>query len=233
MIPNSDEHPVRVWPFVTWALIMFCIATYLWQTQHIGDAWGDLMLRYGFTPSKLMSPQIDTEGAPAVVSIFTAMFLHGSWQHLLGNMLFLWVFGNNLEEGMGHLRFLLLYVLSGIASALTMAFLDPLSPQPMLGASGAITGVIGACMLLYPRAPIVFAIPVLLVVYKLHIKPIWLLGMWFLMQLLALTGPDTSEIAWWAHLGGLAAGLLLTPILKSPDQPFFGPKNSRGPTATG
>lgn len=232
MIPISDENPVRITPFVTWGLIAACVAAYAWQSQYSGDAWGDIVLKYGFTPSSLMSPQIEATGTPAVpavVSIFTAMFLHGSWWHLGGNMLYLWIFGNNIEEAMGHFRFLLFYLVCGVAAALTMGFMDPLSTHPMVGASGAISGALGAYMLLYPRARVTVLIPLLIVLYPFRINAVWVVGAWFAMQLLALTGPDTSGIAWWAHVGGFAAGIALTPFLKSANVPFFGPKPPRGP----
>jgi rhomboid family protein len=232
MIPISDENPVRITPFVTWGLILACVAAYFWQSQHSGDAWGNIVLQYGFTPSSLMSPQFEATGIPAVpatLSIFTSMFLHGSWWHLGGNMLYLWIFGNNIEEAMGHVRFLLFYLLSGIAAALTMAFMDPLSTHPMVGASGAISGVLGAYMLVYPRARVTVLVPLLIILYPFRINAVWVVGAWFAMQLLALTGPDTSGIAWWAHVGGFAAGIALTPFLKSSGVPFFGPRPTQGP----
>lgn len=229
MIPNPDEHPARNAPFVTWGLILICVGAFVWELQQ-GPGMGDAFNAYGFIPSSLMSPQIETPGGiPAALSILTSLFLHGSSWHLAGNLLYLWIFGTNLEEGMGHLRFLLLYLLSGIVAALTMAFMDPLSAHPMVGASGAISGVLGAYMLLYPRRAVVLPIPALLIVYQLRIAPIVMLGLWFAMQLLALTGPDTSEIAWWAHLGGFGAGIALTPFLKTSDVPYFGPRPPRGP----
>ncbi len=232
MIPISDENPVRITPFVTWSLILACVAVYFWQSQHTGNAWGNIVLRYGFTPSSLMSPQFEATGIPAVpvtLSIFTSMFLHGSWWHLGGNMLYLWIFGNNIEEAMGHVRYLLFYLLSGIAAALTMAFMDPLSVHPMVGASGAISGVLGAYMLVYPRARVTVLVPLLIIFYPFRINAVWVVGLWFAMQLLALTGPDTSGIAWWAHVGGFATGIALTPFFKSAEIPFFGPKLRRGP----
>jgi membrane associated rhomboid family serine protease len=217
---------------VTWGLILACVAAYVWQSQQQAPEWGNVILRYGFTPRTLMSPQFDMTDVPAVpptVSIFTSMFLHGSLWHLAGNMLYLWIFGNNIEDAMGHVRFLLFYLLSGIAAALTMAFMDPTSTHPMVGASGAISGVLGAYMLLYPRARVTVVVPLLIILYPFRINAAWVVGIWFAMQLLSLTGPDTSGIAWWAHLGGFAAGIALTPFLKSAHVPFFGPRPTRGP----
>jgi len=232
MIPISDDNPTKLTPVVTWGLLLTCAAVYAWQFHLQGDAYGDFMLHYGFTPSSLMSPQFEVTGipaVPAVVSIFTAMFLHGGLLHLLGNLLYLWIFGNKIEDAMGHGRFLVFYLLSGVAAALTMAFMDPSSVQPMVGASGAISGVLGAYMLLYPRAKVTVLVPLLIVLYPFRVNAVWVVGVWFAMQLLALTGPDTSGIAWWAHVGGFAAGIALTPFFKSAGVPFFGPRTSRGP----
>ena len=232
MIPISDENPVKITPFVTWGLIAVCVGVWIWQWQHLDKAWGDIIVHYGFTPRSFMSPQFDFTEMPAAaptLTIFTSMFLHGSWLHLGGNMLYLWIFGNNIEEAMGHARFLLFYLVCGVAAALTMAYMDPASAQPMVGASGAISGVLGAYMLLYPRARVTVLVPLIIILYPFRINAVWVVGVWFAMQLLSLTGPDTSGIAWWAHVGGFAAGIALTPFLKSSQVPFFGPKPTRGP----
>lgn len=238
MIPNPDEsgpqvNAVKQPPYVSWALMALCVVAFLWQKQLPGEeAFGDSILHYGFTPSSLMSPQFDATGTPAVpvvLSIFTSMFIHGGWGHLIGNMLFLAVFGLAIEEAMGHVRFILFYLMCGVAAALTMAFMDPSSVRPMVGASGAVTGILGAYMLLLPRARVTLKFPIGLVFYSLKANPIWLVAIWFAMQLLSLTWPDASGIAWWAHVGGFAAGIALTPFFKSAGVPFFGPRSPRLP----
>ena len=232
MIPISDENPTKLKPFVTWMLLLACAGVYIWQIQQGGDhAFGDAINHYGFTPTSLMSPQFEATGAPAVLSIFTAMFLHGGLLHLAGNMLYLWIFGNNIEDAMGHARFVLFYLLCGVAAALTMAFMDPASTIPMVGASGAISGVLGAYMLLYPRVRVTVIIPIVIIFYPFRISAVWVVGVWFAMQLFsaAASTPDSPGVAWWAHIGGFAAGLMLTPFLKSSHVPFFGPRSSRGP----
>jgi membrane associated rhomboid family serine protease len=232
MIPISDENPVKITPFVTWGLMAACVGAFLWQTQQSDPEWGNAILRYGFSSQTLMSPQIDTTGvlpiAPAA-TLLTYMFLHGSWWHLAGNMLYLWIFGNNIEEAMGHARFLLFYLLCGVAAALTMTFMDPAATRPMVGASGAISGVLGAYMLVYPRARVTVLVPLVIILYPFRINAVWVVGVWFAMQLLALTWPDMSGVAWWAHVGGFAAGIALTPFLKHAHVPFFGPRPARGP----
>ena len=232
MIPISDDNPTRITPFVTWTLILACVGVYVWELQQGPDS--KVFIQYGFMPNKLMSPQFEMTGVPAVpamVSIFTSMFLHGGFWHLAGNMLYLWIFGNNIEDAMGHVRFLLFYLLCGIAAAMTMAFMDPSSGVPMVGASGAISGVLGAYMLLYPRARVTVLIPLVIILYPFRVAAVWVVGVWFAMQLFSamVSMPDSPGVAWWAHVGGFAAGIVLTPFLKSAQVPYFGPKFRRGP----
>lgn len=232
MIPISDDNPTRLTPVVNWALIAACVGVYVWQCTQPPDA--DIFHRYGFLPSSLMSPAdapAEEHPWPAIATIFTSMFLHGGIWHLGGNMLYLWIFGNNIEDAMGHARYLLFYLVCGIAAAMTMAFMDPTSTNPMVGASGAISGALGAYMLLYPRAPVTVIVPLFIIFYPFRINAVWVVGVWFLMQLLnaATSTPDNPGVAWWAHVGGFVAGIALTPFLKSADVRYFGPFNKRGP----
>jgi membrane associated rhomboid family serine protease len=236
MIPISDDNPARLRPVVTVGLILACVAVYVWQVRHGEDAsW--IYNTYGFIPSSLMSPQYEWfvssggSGVSATATIFTSMFLHGGVLHLAGNMLYLWIFGNNIEDALGHVRFVLFYLVSGVAAALAMAFMDPASTMPMVGASGAISGVLGAYMLLYPRARVTVLVPLLIILYPFRLSAVWVVGAWFAMQLLSATisTPGSPGVAWWAHVGGFLAGMALTPFLKSANVPFFGPKSLRGP----
>ncbi|MGA7674801.1 MAG: rhomboid family intramembrane serine protease [Rhizomicrobium sp.] len=233
MIPISDDISARQTPFFTWAIIAACVAVYIWEVQQ-GPDMGTVFLQYGFTPKSLMSPPLSPAqetGWSALINIFTSMFVHGGIWHLAGNMLYLWIFGNNIEDAMGHARFVLFYLLCGVAAALTMAFMDPASTVPMVGASGAISGVLGAYMLLYPRARVTVVVPIVIIFYPFRISAVWVVGVWFAMQLFsaATSTPDSPGVAWWAHIGGFAAGLALTPFLKSSHVPFFGPRSLRGP----
>jgi membrane associated rhomboid family serine protease len=192
------------------------------------------LVTLGFTPSTLEHPQAAPSlllGVPAWVTIFTSMFLHGGFLHIAGNMLYLWIFGNNIEEAMGHVRFTLFYFICGIAAALTMAFIDISTSVPMVGASGAISGVLGSYMLLYPRARVHVIIPLGILFYPLWIRAVWVVGIWFAMQLLSatITDPTQPGTAFWAHVGGFAAGLAFTPVLKSRGVRYFGPYFQRGP----
>jgi membrane associated rhomboid family serine protease len=159
------------------------------------------------------------------------MFLHGGFLHIAGNMLYLWIFGNNVEDAMGHVRFLAFYLVCGVAAAFTLAYVDPASRVPMVGASGAISGVLAAYVLLFPRARVTVLVPLIIIFYPFRISAVWVVGFWFLLQLFsaAATQPGQPGVAWWAHVGGFAAGLLLTPFLKSSDFPLFGPVRRRGP----
>jgi membrane associated rhomboid family serine protease len=233
MIPISDDNPLRLTPFVTVALILACILVFVWEVG-LGPDMGQAFVQYGFKPQTLMSPDIAAPGDSAVppfATIFTAMFLHGGFWHLAGNKLFLWIFGNNIEDAMGHARFVLFYFLSGIAAAFTMAFMDPASTVPMVGASGAISGVLGAYMLLYPRAKVTVVVPLFIILYPFRLSAVWVVGSWFAMQLVsaAYSDPGSPGVAWWAHIGGFAAGIALTPFLKFSHVPFFGPRITRGP----
>jgi len=235
MIPISDDNPVEHTPFINWLLIAACVAAYAWELS-LGETGSDAALAVlGFTPHALTGGQVPSLalGVPAYATILTSMFLHGGLLHLAGNMLYLWIFGNNIEEAMGHVRFTLFYFASGIAAALAMLFIDPSSDLPMVGASGAISGVLGAYMLLYPRARVHVIIPLGIIFYPLWIRAVWVVGIWFAMQLVsaAFTDPAQPGTAFWAHVGGFGAGLVMTPFLKSRDVRFFGPFAPRGPWA--
>jgi membrane associated rhomboid family serine protease len=150
-------------------------------------------------------------------TVFTSMFMHGSWEHLIGNMVFLWVFGNNIEDSMGHLRFVAFYLLCGVLAALAHVFLAPGSAVPAVGASGAISGIMGAYILLYPRVRVHTWIPPF---FFVQLPALLLLGYWFFLQLamgVVTLGPETGEqggVAVWAHVGGFAAGLVLIKIFE-------------------
>lgn len=232
MIPISDDNPVRITPYVTWAIIALCVAVFLWELS-LGPHMAAASYIFGFVPATLFagvkSPSAAL-GIPGSVTLFTSMFLHGGFMHIAGNMLYLWIFGNNVEEAMGHFRYLLFYLASGLAAAFTMALMDPLSTVPMIGASGAISGVLGGYVLLYPRARVTAIVPLGILFYPLRVSAIWVVGLWFLLQLLnaVLSDPNQPGVAWWAHVGGFAMGLLLTPFFKTAQYRLFGDVR-RGP----
>lgn len=232
MIPISDDNPSRTTPFVTWAIIAACVAAYLWE-RTLGPQFDAAVMVLGFTPDSLSGGSHTLPGyitVPAPATIFTSMFLHGGLLHLGGNMLYLWIFGNNVEDAMGHIRYAFFYLICGAAAALSMVYIDPGSQVPMVGASGAISGVLAAYVLLFPRARVTVIVPLGVIFYPLAISAMWVMGFWFLLQLAsaAFSDPNQPGVAFWAHVGGFAAGVFLTPLLKSRQFPLFGEVH-RGP----
>jgi membrane associated rhomboid family serine protease len=231
MIPISDDNPARRPAIATWTFIALCVAAYLWE-RSLGREMSAALLALGFIPAAFFSPEsAETAGLlPPWLTIFSSMFLHGGLLHLGGNMLYLWIFGNNVEDAMGHGRFLLFYLVCGTAAALAMAYIDPTSRVPMIGASGAISGVLAAYVLLYPHSRVTVIVPLGIIFYPFAIAAVWVVGFWFLLQLISagLATPGQPGTAWWAHVGGFIAGLLLTPLAKARDVPLFG-RHPRGP----
>jgi membrane associated rhomboid family serine protease len=232
MIPISDDNPARLTPIVTWAIIALCVTVYLWE-RSLGREMDAAIFVLGFTPATLFGHSAGQSGfvdLPPTATIFASMFLHGSILHLAGNMLYLWIFGNNVEDAMGHVRFSLFYFVCGIAAALTLAYVDPRSDIPMVGASGAISGVLAGYVLLFPRARVTVIVPLGIIFYPFAISAFWVVGFWFLLQLASAAFSDVTQpgVAWWAHVGGFVAGIVLTPILKSRSFPLFG-RVRRGP----
>ena len=230
MIPISDENPTRLKPLVTWTLIALCVAVFFWQLSFSERGLERLVACAGFVPAAFFAGSKGGAcGLPSPwFALVTSMFLHGGFLHLGGNMLYLWIFGNNIEDAMGHLKFLSFYIACGIAAALFEGVIDAHSTIPMLGASGAISGVLAAYVLIYPRARVTVIIPLGILLYPMKISAFYVVGFWFLLQLfnIALTAPGTPGTAWWAHVGGFVTGLLLTPALSK--FPLFG-RFHRGP----
>ena len=215
-LPLYDDNPIRDAPLVTFALIGMCIGAFLWQLSQNEAAVG---LQYGMIPAVLFGYAHLAPGLaviPPWATLFTSMFLHGGWAHLGGNVLFLWIFGNNIEDLLGRARFVLLYLASGVAAALIQALSAPHSHVPMVGASGAIAGVLGAYLMTYPRAN-VHCFVWLVIFFWIVTVPAWiLLGLWFGMQLLSglAASPDSPGVAFWAHVGGFATGIILFVVLR-------------------
>ena len=233
VIPISDDNPGRTVPIVTWAIMAACVAVYLWE-RSLGNQTDAAVAVLGFVPASLLGghlvPPPGYVDVPPVATIFTSMFLHGGLLHLGGNMLYLWIFGNNVEDAMGHVRYVLFYFICGVAAALTLAFIQPHSQVPMIGASGAISGALAAYVFLYPRARVTVIVPLGIIFYPLAISAIWVVGFWFLLQLVSalLSDPSQPGVAFWAHVGGFGAGVLLTPLFKSKQYRLFGDVH-RGP----
>jgi membrane associated rhomboid family serine protease len=216
MIPISDENPSRRPALVTWAIVGLCVAAYAWEWRGGLDA---ATAQYGFVPASVTHIRSDW-------TLPASLFLHGGLLHLGFNLLFLWIFGNNVEDAMGHVRFALFYLLCGVAGALAVAAMDPHSLRPLVGASGAVSGVLAAYMLLFPRSKVNVAVPLGIVFYPLPVSAIFVAALWFGLALMNvwIVGPSQPGTAWWAHVGGFVLGLALTPVLKSRDVPLFGPR---------
>jgi membrane associated rhomboid family serine protease len=232
MIPISDDNPSRITPVATWLIIVLCVLAYLWE-RSLGQDMNAAIAALGFVPASLgYRAPAGAVPFPPEITIFSSMFLHGGLLHLGGNMLYLWIFGNNVEDAMGHLRYVVFYFLCGVVAALALALIDPSSHVPMIGASGAISGILAAYVLLFPRARVTVIVPLGIIFYPFALRAFWVVGFWFVMQLgsAAFSNPHQPGVAWWAHVGGFAAGLLLAPFLKSERFPLFG-RTLRGPWA--
>ncbi len=229
MIPLHDDNPSHGTPFLTYGAIAACAVVFLWQLS-LGPAGNqDAIYALGVIPAVLFGSvelveQLDV--VPAPVTILSSMFMHGGWGHLLGNLLYLWIFADNVEDSMGKLRFAVFYVLCGVAAALAQAVPNPTSTIPMIGASGAISGVLGAYVLLFPHARILTLVPLGIVFTTVRISAMWVLGLWFLLQLVssAMADPNQPGVAFGAHIGGFVAGLVLVPLFKRRRVRLFNPR---------
>lgn len=217
-IPLKDLNPSRRYPFVNYTLILLNVATFLYQfnlrltlTPRAFDAF---LFSYAVVPTRFLGfLGGHTSFEVAFLPLLTSMFLHAGFLHIAGNMLFLWIFGDNVEDNFGHLPYLLFYLVSGVGAGLLQSLFNLHSDIPALGASGAISGVMGAYILLYPRARIL----TLVFIFVLPIPAVVVLGSWFLLQFLsgmsALGAGVMGGVAWWAHIGGFLLGMLLTSFL--------------------
>ena len=229
MIPLKDDNPTEISPMVTIALIGLCGFAFLYQLS-LGRQMGQLFVyQFGAIPAVIFGIENlprEIAAIPPSVSLFSSMFLHGGWMHFLGNMLYLWIFGNNIEDAMGHIRYITFYLICGIVAAMTHALMDPGSTIPMIGASGAISGVLGAYLLLYPRASVLVLIPLGFFMHTLYVPAALVLGLWFIIQLIsggATLGSGGGGVAWFAHVGGFVAGMLLIGLFKHRSVRFFNP----------
>jgi membrane associated rhomboid family serine protease len=211
VFPIGDENAgTIIRPIVNWTLIAICVAVFVFQITLSPAQLEAFFMQYGAVPAEIT-------GFRNLPSILTSMFLHGGIGHIFGNMVFLYVFGDNIEDAMGHVSYLLFYLLCGIAAALTQILLNPESTIPMIGASGAISGVMGAYIVLFPHGKVRA-----IVFYTVMLVPAWIMiGVWFALQLFSgfstLGGPDVGGVAFWAHVGGFVAGAILVWIFRDKD----------------
>jgi membrane associated rhomboid family serine protease len=223
MLPLRDDQPSFSTPFINYFLIVMNVLVFLWELSISAQSRGALnavVVTFGIVPRHeliVLTGHSYSSPLSAIVPLFTSMFLHGSFLHVAGNMLFLWIFGDNIEDYLGHFRYLLFYLASGIAAGITHILLNAGSRVPSVGASGAIAGVMGAYFVLYPRARVLTWFPP---IFFFHV-PAWLmLGYWFFAQFLmgaataiAETTQTTGGIAFWAHVGGFVAGVVMIKLL--------------------
>ena len=221
MFPLRDNIPARRFPAVNLWLIVVNVVCFAYEFMQ-GAGLDGFILQYGFVPARFIAAQAENVlDLPRFLPVFSSMFLHGGIIHLVSNMWMLWIFGDNVEDSMGHGRYLLFYLLCGAISVFAQAGADFSSQIPMVGASGAISGVLGAYFLLYPRARILTLIPIFIIFYTVELPAYIFLGLWIILQLLKgyahllnTGGAAAGGVAWWAHIGGFAAGILLVNIFK-------------------
>ncbi len=212
MIPLRDTIPSRNYPVVNNTLIGVNIAVFLFQMIQ-GPNIDQFIYTYALVPAKYTVPQFANHfsAGQQIFSLFSFMFLHGGFLHILGNMWSLYIFGDNVEDTLGHFRYFVFYILSGFASGLFHLFLNAQSTVPTVGASGAIAGVMGAYFLLYPGSRILTLIPIIIIPWIVEIPAFFFIGFWFVLQMLNAAGSQALQggVAWWAHVGGFIAGIVL------------------------
>ena len=208
MIPLKDDNPTSNRPIVTYFLIGSCVLIFLIQLSSQSYKTGQLFYSYGLIPSVLMGHNqlpMDLYAVPAYLTIFTSMFMHGGFMHLIGNMLYMWIFADNIEDNLGPSKFLIFYLLAGIGAAMTQVLMDTQSQIPMVGASGAIGGVLGAYLINHPNAKVLVLIPFGFFSQLIKIRALYVLGFWFILQFISSGG----GVAYAAHIGGFVSGIIL------------------------
>jgi len=235
MIPIKDDIPSRSYPIVNIALIVMNVIAFFFELA-LGDSLEPFIKQFGVIPIRYFYEGIENldgtityfSTSERIIPLFTSMFLHGGWLHLIGNMLYLYIFGDNVEDRMGHFRYIIFYILCGLAGTFAHIITNPDSEIPTIGASGAISGILGAYLLLYPAARIVVVLPILFFWDILKLPALVVLGFWFVTQLtqgmltLAVTTTaNAGGVALWAHIGGFVFGMIAINIFK---------KKSRKPT---
>ncbi len=224
MIPLKDNIPAKNFPYVNIGLILINSAFFIYEMSY-GPELDQLIFTLGFIPARFIAQQGETLLNPAgFLPVFSSMFLHANLVHLISNMWMLWIFGDNVEDCMGHGRYLLFFLLCGIASVFAQTISNPQSVIPMVGASGAISGVLGAYIITYPKARILTLVPIVILFYIIELPAYFFLGFWFLIQLIqgSLYSLNSEQmagggVAWWAHVGGFAAGVLLLQVFRCKD----------------
>jgi membrane associated rhomboid family serine protease len=223
LLPVYDENPLRIIPFQFMTISLLAVTTlvFLWETGLTPQVLERSVMVYGVIPSVLFGiDQLDSQLAPLPppVTLLSSIFMHGDWLHLIGNMLFLWVFGDNIEDSMGHWRFLLFYLLCGAAAGLAQAAAMPTSQEPLIGASGAIAGVLGAYIVLHPRVKVLV---LAMKWFPVYLPAYFVLALWLVTQIASVLLGIGGQIAWWAHIGGFITGAVLIVPFRDKRIPLF------------
>jgi membrane associated rhomboid family serine protease len=228
MIPLKDDNPTSGKPIVTYCVIGLCIIIFLIQLSSQSYRTGQIFYSYGLIPSVLMGHNqlpMDLYTIPSWLTIFTSMFMHGGFMHLIGNMLYMWIFADNIEDDLGITKFLIFYLFAGIGAAMTQVLVDTHSQIPMVGASGAIGGVLGAYLINHPKAKVLVLIPFGFFSQLIKIKALYVLGFWFVLQFISSGG----GVAYAAHIGGFISGIILILFFNKKRKKKYKTKITKGP----
>lgn len=217
--PISDDNPSSSIPYITYFLIGACC--FVFALQYLSQMNPLIFYNYGFIPNDFFSDY-------SSLTIYTSMFLHGGIFHIAGNMLYLWIFGDNVEDCLGRFRFIVFYLLCGTIAALCQGFVDPTSNVPMVGASGAIAGILGAYLMLFPKANVKCLVFIIIIIQMIRIPAFLVLGFWIILQFFSIPGSIGSEggTAYFAHIGGFLAGMVLIPFFKKKNVKLFHEQNT-------
>jgi len=224
MLPLKDNIPAKNFPYVNIGIIVINSAFFIYQMS-LGYEFDQLIFTLGFIPQRFLAQHGDNFFNPTgYLPVFSSMFMHANLIHLVSNMWMLWIFGDNVEDCMGHGRYLLFFILCGMASVFAQTVSNPESAIPMVGASGAISGVLGAYFLTYPQARILTLVPIVILFYIIELPAYFFLGFWFALQLIqgSLYSLNSDQavgggVAWWAHVGGFAAGVIFLQVFRCKD----------------
>ena len=227
MIPFRDNIPSRSFPVVNISIILVNVFVFLYELS-LGRHLESFITQYGVVPAAVFAwPQSDLPLKAIALPFLTSMFLHGGWLHLIGNMWYLWIFGDNIEDRLGHLTYLIFYLLCGFGAGIVHTILNYDVTVPSIGASGAIAGVLGAYAVSYPFAKVATLVPIFFFLTVIDIPAILVLGFWFVLQFLygatslAAVTPNTGGVAWWAHVGGFIVGMILVGLFPRKDRPRY------------
>ena len=221
-LPIKDDIPTASFPLVTIGLILANGLIFFHQITLDFAASQRFIFQWGAIPYQITHGEVlhALPSIPLPLTLFSSMFLHGGFLHLIGNMLYLWIFGNNIEDTLGHFRFFLFYLMSGLFAGVAQIFSDPNSTMPMIGASGAVAGVLGAYLLFFPGARVLTLVFFFIFLKVIRIPALIVLGFWFFIQLLNASAGGEGSVAWFAHIGGFLAGLIFVKV--------FQPRPARG-----